>query len=251
MVGNHMNSGATMRYSNFRKDESSVDCFFFGQSNMKVCSKCGNEKFLSDFHAEKRGLHGVRSICKECDSARQKLYRDAHKEEAKIVRAKYILENAEKISIKNKEHKSKNKEKNKILRGIWKLKNPEKVTKHKRDSNARHRITISKKIKDWHKNNPNASQIYRQNRRTVLLKGDGKLSKGIFAKLFELQKGRCITCHEDLSKTAPKSPIDHVIPLSKGGLNIDSNVQLLCKTCNLRKNAKDPLKFMQEMGFLC
>jgi hypothetical protein len=34
MVGNHMTSGATMRYSNFRKDERSVDCLFYCEAEM-------------------------------------------------------------------------------------------------------------------------------------------------------------------------------------------------------------------------
>lgn len=32
--------------------------------------------------------------------------------------------------------------------------------------------------------------------------------------------------------------LDHVIPISRGGMNIDDNVQLLCPTCNLSKGAK-------------
>ncbi|MGL5935922.1 MAG: HNH endonuclease, partial [Cetobacterium sp.] len=36
----------------------------------------------------------------------------------------------------------------------------------------------------------------------------------------------------------------------RGGAHCDSNVQLLCPTCNLRKAAKDPVVFMQEMGRL-
>lgn len=31
---------------------------------------------------------------------------------------------------------------------------------------------------------------------------------------------------------------DHIIPYSRGGLTVWSNLQLLCATCNLKKNAK-------------
>ena len=36
-----MNSGATMRYSNFRKDESSVECLFYYEAKMKICKVDG------------------------------------------------------------------------------------------------------------------------------------------------------------------------------------------------------------------
>ena len=30
--------------------------------------------------------------------------------------------------------------------------------------------------------------------------------------------------------------IDHIIPVANGGLNIVSNVQILCRTCNIKKS---------------
>jgi 5-methylcytosine-specific restriction endonuclease McrA len=44
--------------------------------------------------------------------------------------------------------------------------------------------------------------------------------------------------------------MDHIVPLYLGGLNVDSNIQLLRAKCNLQKNKKHPVDFMRSKGFL-
>ena len=40
----------------------------------KTCSKCGEEKSLSEYHKEKKGKLGVRAECKECAKKRHSTY---------------------------------------------------------------------------------------------------------------------------------------------------------------------------------
>ena len=53
----------------------------------------------------------------------------------------------------------------------------------------------------------------------------GILSKGIVKSLMILQRGLCVACRCCIIKSKPH--LDHIIALSKGGENIDNNVQLL------------------------
>lgn len=85
-------------------------------------------------------------------------------------------------------------------------------------------------------------------RRRLLKKSCGTLSKNIDSILMALQRGKCACCKCDMTKTG--SHRDHVKPLAIGGNNEDRNIQLLCPKCNHSKQAKNPVDFMQERGYL-
>lgn len=75
----------------------------------------------------------------------------------------------------------------------------------------------------------------------------GRLPRGTVQKLGRLQRWRCAACSVDIRKTYH---LDHVQPLAGGGEHNPGNLQLLCPTCNVRKGARDPVVFMQSLGFL-
>lgn len=63
----------------------------------------------------------------------------------------------------------------------------------------------------------------------------GQLTPYIILDLFDEQDGKCVACGIELGDNFH---LDHIVPLSRGGLNVDSNVQLLCPSCNLSKGNK-------------
>lgn len=99
----------------------------------------------------------------------------------------------------------------------------------------------------WRAANPKLRIIWEQNRRSRKRASGGELSVGLSEKLFRLQKGKCACCRLPLGDDFH---MDHIMPLALGGSNVDDNIQLLRKTCNLKKQAKHPIDFMQSRGFL-
>lgn len=47
----------------------------------------------------------------------------------------------------------------------------------------------------------------------------------------------CAGCGE-VFPTRTYLQVDHIIPMAKGGLTVQDNLQVLCRTCNMRKSDK-------------
>lgn len=155
--------------------------------------------------------------CLPCNARRAAKYRTANPEKVKAVVDAWRLENKSKAN---------------ELSTSWYLSNREKAI----SNSAR-----------WKKENTSSVLGHNHNRRARVKNAFGKLSVGLSAKLFALQRGKCACCGLPLGKDYH---LDHIMPLALGGHNTDDNVQLLRKRCNLQKNKKHPVDFMQSRGFL-
>ncbi|MBX4941144.1 HNH endonuclease [Rhizobium binae] len=67
-------------------------------------------------------------------------------------------------------------------------------------------------------------------------------------RIFLSQGRKCGECGARVNKFTWH--IDHIIPLSKGGSNWPTNIQILCQPCNLEKHASDPIDFARRKGRL-
>lgn len=74
--------------------------------------------------------------------------------------------------------------------------------------------------------------------------GDPKEIKEIYRKAKEDPKVRCYLC----GKLIPigHRHVDHIVPLSKGGVHRPSNLAVACDNCNREKHTKMP----EEVGIL-
>lgn len=77
----------------------------------------------------------------------------------------------------------------------------------------------------------------------------------LFKKLFRLQDGKCIICGKFMSGVRTTEPykftatIEHVVPLSQGGKNMD-NILLSCCGCNNSRGHKPIPKINKVLMFL-
>ena len=159
----------------------------------KVCTKCLTEKPLSEYPFDKR-RDKHHTVCKECRYAQSRAWNKLNRQHRKEY-DESIRNNAPftRIFIKTC----------KVTGNLF-------VTPI---SSA----TISPAAR-------NQWTSYRYNKE----KGLNKVR--IKDKLMHDQNGRCAICKDDLSNV--KTSLDHKIPVSKGGTDDISNLQLTCFTCN-------------------
>jgi 5-methylcytosine-specific restriction endonuclease McrA len=185
----------------------------------------GHEKKPENVYADGR--------CKLCKRQRAVEYHKENKEEEKARQAKWYKENKGQVKERAARYYKENKEKLKGYLAKWQLEHPEQIKGYQAK---------------WRKGNPIKCRVFKHKRRARLAEVGGTLSPGVAEKLLTLQKRKCRVCRVKL--TGKKYHLDHIIPISKGGQNIDSNIQVLCPSCNCRKAAKLPHVYAQELGRL-
>lgn len=199
------------------------------------CVKCGATERYKD------------GRCKACKKSRVAEWYATNLNQVKSARAAYHASNPSKRQDQQAAWAAANTDKVKTQQAAWYSANPDKRKNMVAAWQAAN--PDKKKATDaaWRAANPEALRIQNQNRRALKKKAGGTLSKGLSAKLFKLQNGKCPCCKRPLGDNYQ---LDHIVPLALGGSNVDDNIQLLRQRCNGQKNAKHPIDFMQQRGFL-
>lgn len=68
----------------------------------------------------------------------------------------------------------------------------------------------------------------------------GSLSKDLRNRVYNRCGKVCAKCGTD-----KRLQVDHIVPVSKGGSDSMSNLQVLCQPCNLKKGTKSNKEFMR------
>lgn len=226
---------------------------------MKTCKKCQYEfigarcppcakLYQAAYNlARKDTQKEYRAVNQDRIKAAYVIYCRANRERITKRMAAYRLEKPEKHRISNKKWKSANKDKSNAAAAAWRVANPKKINDTQKKWRAANPEKLRAQSLAWYQANKDKCREKYNNRRASKLKNGGILSRGLADKLLKLQKEKCACCKKSISSGFH---IDHIIPLARGGMNIDLNSQLLCAYCNLSKGSKHPVDFMQSRGFL-
>jgi 5-methylcytosine-specific restriction endonuclease McrA len=188
---------------------------------------------------------GVKPYCKTCGRGASRAYHEAHAAEqnAKIL-AKYHADPRPKAAY-DREYRAKNKarlteysnQRRERLRAEGfkrRVSDASKERTRKRD--ARRYVSIGEEIRArtalYRRANPEKHRAWAESYRARRAGGEGVSARHWLA-LRGYFGERCLAC----GKTATLT-MDHVVPLSLGGAHDLTNVQLLCKSCNSRKQRR-------------
>lgn len=157
-----------------------------------------------------------------------------------------------------------NREKSRQIKSDWAAANPEKVraaaNKFAREDYKNNRAKRCAKSREWARanpdlvramlarwkaENPEKDREYHMNRRARKKSGGGRVTAKDIVAVVARQKGRCAACG-----CRDKLEMDHIMPLALGGSNEKTNIQGLCRPCNMSKHAKHPIDFNRSLGRL-
>jgi 5-methylcytosine-specific restriction endonuclease McrA len=231
----------------------------------KKCSKCGETKPINRFDKAKTCKDGHRGSCKSCGAASaakksakwralhpekakesDSRYKDGNPDKLKQTRAKHYQKNAEKYRDARKLFYYENKELCQSMSKRWVENNRQRRSEYAAARWANNKESLKVIYAKWEAENTDKRNAINRNRRARKQNAFGKPSKGIINLLMSEQSGKCACCLVDLAYAGHN--LDHFVPLALGGSNDDSNLQLLCPSCNFSKGAKHPIDWMKHKG---
>jgi hypothetical protein len=183
---------------------------------MKICTKCDEEKLLSEFYKDSSKPSGYRRQCKVCTLGSQKNYRAGNKDKIKARNKAYYDKNKKSVLSKNAAWKSANPD----YMDSWREANREHLREYQR--------TYQKDNYDYY-----LDKNAERRARIAAVQVEGSISR---SEVFERDSGICYLCNEQVDPN--NWHLDHVVPISKGGPHTYDNVRVTHPSCNLSKGSR-------------
>jgi 5-methylcytosine-specific restriction endonuclease McrA len=191
---------------------------------------------VANIEKEKATQREWRENNKEKRKTKIDKWRQSNKEHVKAYAAAYHQRDY--VKAKKPAYRERAKPQQKLYMREWRILNGDHVRKYNRAWFANLRATDPQKLVTIKRLN--------EEKRTQAKRSSGRITAKEVKAIFAAQRGKCAVCRERLTAFQ----VDHIIPLKKGGPHVRQNIQILCRRCNAKKGAKDPIEFMRERGFL-
>lgn len=157
----------------------------------------------------------------------------------------YRSKNKDRIAENTRRWRAKNPERDRLNRERWMKNNIDRYrakSKEWRQKNAARYKFLNKR---WRMRNPEKQRVIMFNRNCATRGVRQAIKYGLIEEKIKRQNGKCVYCKIDLNGSFH---IDHKTPISRGGDNKPSNLQLLCQPCNNKKHAKTHEEFLQVIA---
>lgn len=193
------------------KNSYSKLCFNCVQHRLieKPCSQCKKTLPLESFAKSGSGHQGYCKTCQTKNGPKYAASRDPEKLKAKSKREWDQRKNDPIYHAKQRE---------------WRTKNQDKIKAGQ---------------KEWYEKNKQYRHSFTNNTRAKSLGVPGYVRFEDWKFVINLADSKCLACEEYTEYFV----MDHVVPMTSGGLNLIENVQPLCARCNLKKGSKVDLDF--------
>lgn len=183
----------------------------YTDDGLRVCKVCGEAKPETEYHRDKYGTNGYRSLCKACARARQAAKYAVDPERYKAERRSFRIENRDRLRVYGADRY---------------LRERERRIEYATANGHIRRARL--------KNGEHEAGITHRSLRAI--HGD---HCAYCEAVMDFQRGK-------RGKINPlRATIEHIIPLSQGGGHTWENTTLACHRCNVTKNAKTVEQFEQ------
>jgi hypothetical protein len=184
---------------------------------------------------QKAYMKKYREENKERLQALHKVWTEKNKDKMDAYRKTYDENNKEKVSVRKKAWAAANRERSNAQKKAWAKRNPEYKKAYSKAN--KEKIAASKAV--WRENNKDKINVTVANRRALKFRATIRLTeldKFVIEEMYNLAQLR-------EKQTGFQWHVDHIVPLTKGGLHKPTNLQVVPGVWNLSKGNRSEDKW--------